>query len=213
MKIEKLLVMITLILMIGFIGCNKRVEKVSVNYENEINNLETDEEKRKFLEKILADDQQVRDGKKEAELMLKYGKDSKQHMDYIEAQWQQDEIHLEKIETYLGKYGYPNKDELGKEAALAPWIVIHHSTDTEIRNRNFEILYLAYLTGDIDDTALSLYLGRTHEFKFQESFEIESPFQSEDKINQLIKKLDLEEKKANAQYRLQTARSTQNARS
>jgi hypothetical protein len=185
---------------------------VSVNFENEINSLETDEAKRGFLEKIYKDDQQVRDGKKEAELLLTYGKDSKEHMDYVQAQWKQDEINLQKIETYLGKYGYPKKDELGKEAALAPWIVIHHSTDTGIRNRHFEILYQAYLTGDIEDTAMSLYLGRTYEFTFKESFEMKSPYRSEDKINQLIKKLNLEEKKANTHYRLQTASPPPNAR-
>jgi len=169
------------------------MDNKSSKIEQQIEGLETGEDKRRFLEKILEDDQKVRDGK-DSELMLKYGKDSKEHMEYVQAQWRQDEINLIKIEKYLEKFGYPSKNELGKDAAIAPWLVIHHSTDTQIRNRNFEVLYEAYLREDIDATAMSLYLGRTYEFTYGKRFRMESPYKSEDEINQLIKELDLKEK-------------------
>ena len=136
MKVDKFILATFLIL---FLSCTGKESNGISELENEINKLESLEDKKQYLEKILEDDQKVR-GIEGQELMLKYGKDSKEHMDYIKAQWKQDEINLRKIETYLGKYDYPKKDEMGRDVATAPWIVIHHQTDTEIRNRNFETL-------------------------------------------------------------------------
>jgi hypothetical protein len=198
MKIVKIIFLFSLISIFGCNGQSNQSGEKSNGIEYEIQQLETADSKKAYLEQILADDQAVRNGEISAGLMLKYGKDSEEYMEYVKAQWDQDEINLHKIETYLEEYGYPKKDELGKDAAIAPWLVIHHSTDTGIRNRNFEILYKAYLSGDIDDTAMSMYLGRTYEFTFRERFRMENPYKSEDEINQLIEKLNLEEEKANA---------------
>ncbi|MFT6320029.1 MAG: hypothetical protein ACJAT4_000951 [Granulosicoccus sp.] len=200
MKIENIILGILILLLLG---CGEKAETENLEFEKVIESLNSNDDKRGFLEKVYEEDQKVRDGSKDAELMLKYGKDSKEHMEYIQAQWKQDEINLNKVEKYIEKFGYPKKKELGKDAAIAPWIVIHHSTDTAIRNRNFEILYKAYLAEDIDDTAMSLYLGRTYEFTFRERFRMENPYRSEDEINQLIKKLGLEKRKANVQKSIQ----------
>ncbi|HFA47851.1 MAG TPA: hypothetical protein ENJ95_02395 [Bacteroidetes bacterium] len=196
MKFDKFILIVFLIL---FCGCAEKTKKEISAIEEEISQLNSIEDKKLYLEKILEDDQAVRNSEKSAELMLKYGNDSEEYMEYVKTQWKQDEINLHKIEAYLKKFGYPKNDEMGKNAVTAPWIVIHHQTDTGIRNRNFEILYKAYLNGDIDDTAMSFYLGRTYEFTFRERFKMESPFKSEDEINKLIEKLNLEEEKANAQ--------------
>ncbi len=187
MKINKLAFIIVLFL---FFGCNNKPNKQNSDIKSEIERLESVEDKKRYLEKILEDDQKVR-GSKSQELMLQYGKDSKEHMDYIKAQWKQDEVNIQKVEAYFEKYGYPEKKIMGRDAALAPWSVIHHSTDIGIRNRNFGFLYDAYLNGDVDDTAMSMYLGRTYNFTYGESFNIESPFKPEDEINQLIEKLKL----------------------
>ena len=63
-------------------------------------------------------------------------------------------------------------------------------------------VYEAYLKGDIDDGAISFYLGRMYEMKNGERLRMESPYKSEDEINKLIEELNLEEKQANAQQRL-----------
>lgn len=197
MKIESLLLIIPLVIIVG---CNTKQNKDYLNLKVDTSKLVTVKDKRNFLEQILEDDQKVRDGEAEAKLMLKYGKGSKEHMEYIKAQWRQDGINLKKIEAYFEKFDYPSKIELGRDAVTAPWLVIHHSTDTGIRDRHFEILYKAYLNGDIDDTAMSLYLGRTYEKIFGERHQMENPYKSEDQINQLIQKLDLDERKANIQH-------------
>lgn len=182
-----------MITLVFIIACKNN--KAPSSPKNETYQLETIEGKRTFLEQILKDDQLVRDGEKAANLVLRYGKDSKEDLAYAEAQWKQDAINLQKIEDYLKAFGYPQKAELGEDAAITPWLVIHHSTDIEVRNKYFEVLYKAYLTKDIDDTAISMYLGRTYQFTFREMFDIESPYLPEDEINQLIQKLGLEDKK------------------
>ena len=171
------------------------------HYSKEILQLVTDDSKKQFLENVLEDDQRVRDNERSAHLMLTYGKGSPQHMEYVQAQWKQDEINLKKIEEYLEVHGYPKK-ELGKEATLAPWMVIHHAQGYEVRERNFKEVYGAFLNGDIDDGAISFYLGRMYQIKCGKRLDMESPYRAEDEINQLIQELDLEEMKANVEQRV-----------
>ena len=185
-----------LFLMVLF-SCKGTEKKENTTIESEVENLASVEDKKKFLEKILEDDQKVR-GSEGQEIMLEYGDGSKEYMDYVKRQWEQDETNLAKVEQYFEKHGYPKKDLLGEKATTAPWIVIHHAQGYDVRERNFEIVYGAYLNGDIDDTAISFYLGRMYEKKNGERFRMENPYTSEEEINQLIKRLDLEEKKANA---------------
>lgn len=104
---------------------------------------------------------------------------------------QQDAINLAKIEGYFNTYGYPKK-EMGEIATMVPWLVIHHAQGYEPRERNFEILYKAYLKGTIDVDAISFYLGRMHEIKFGNRHRMENPYKLEDEVNQLIEKLGLD---------------------
>ena len=197
MSIKEKLFLISLVLIIN--GCN---EKLSTDYSyiyDEVNELVSEDHKRNFLEQILKDDQKVRDGKKEAELILKYGKDSKEHIEFNKVLWRQDEINLRKVDAYFQKFGYPSKAILGRDAATAPWLVIHHSLDLAVRDLHFEILYKAYLNDDITDTYMSLYLGRTYEKTFGERHQMENPYRSDDQINQLIQKLGLENRKMKIQ--------------
>lgn len=157
--------------------------------------LESTAEKQLFLETIFEKDQGVRDGKRDAELVLRYGKDSKEAVAYAEAQGEQDAKNLSNIAWYLKTYGYPDKNELGEIAAMTPWVVVHHSTDIGVRNEYFEDLYRAYLREDIDETAFAMYLGRTYEFIHQERLQMNSPYTSVDQINTLVEKLDLKDKK------------------
>ena len=82
MKLRKIILSIILI---SILAC-KSETKQSVEHlkeiENEIRQLVTTNAKKMYLEKILEEDQAVRDGKKSADLMLKYGKDSDEYMEY-----------------------------------------------------------------------------------------------------------------------------------
>ncbi len=175
-------------------GCQANTQTSYAEVDNEIAGLTSNEQKKNYLEKIMEDDQAVR-GDQKSEIILKYGHNSPEHIAYAYKMISQDSLDLVKIERYLKQYGYPNKSELGKSAALAPWLVIHHSQTYTERERNFKYIYGAYLNGDIDDTAFSMYLNRMYEFKNNNRFQIESPFTSEDEIEQLISALDLTEQK------------------
>jgi len=188
---------ILLMSLMTIVGCLGNSEQNTTNLEMEIDGLETDDAKKRYLERILEDDQKVRDGEVSAGIMLKYGQNSNEYLNYIRSQAKQDHINLEKIEHYLFRFGYPKRSEVG-QAADVPWLVIHHSQGSEARKRNFVEVYKAYLRGDIDGGAMSFYLGRMYEIRYGERLKMESPYTGDDEINQLIRSLDLEELKANA---------------
>lgn len=191
MKFNLLLLGILLFLSVS---CQESISNSHSEIDKQIAALTTQEAKESYLANIFDEDQRVR-GPEDAEIMLKYGKDSKEYKDNVKALLKQDEINLQKIERYLEQYGYPDKDQFGWKAVSAPWAVIHHQSDLDIRNRNFEILYQAYLDGNIDDGAFSFYLGRTYTFTFGKRLEMQSPFQSKDEIALLIKELKLKKQK------------------
>lgn len=185
-----------LVILLSLFGCKteSKESNVTLDYKSEIQQLTTDNAKKLYLENIITKDQAVRNGDKSASLMLEYGKDSKEYMEYVKSQWKQDEINLKKIETYLQAYGYPKK-EMGEKATSAPWMVIHHAQGYETRERNFEYVYGAYLSGDIDDGAISFYLGRMYQMRNGKRLDMQSPYSPDDEINTLIKELNLEERK------------------
>lgn len=194
MKISKILLAI---IIVSIFSCkdrrNNSVEQTE-QIEKEIQQLKEANARKIYLEKILEDDQEKRNSEESTKLISTYGLDSPEYLKYIEAQWKQDEINLQKIEKYLEIHGYPNK-QLGEMATTAPWMVIHHAQGYHVRERNFEIIYKAYLKGDIDGNAISFYLGRMYEMKNGQRLKMKSPYKISDEINQLIIGLDLEEKK------------------
>lgn len=163
-------------------------------FEAEISSLITVEDKKKYLEKIFEDDQAVRETDDSA-ILLKHGAESKEYKEIQQKQWDQDSINLLKIETYLKKFGHPDKNEVGEIAAITPWTVIHHAQGIKIREKYFNILYRAFLDGDIDDSAMSMYLGRWYQMINKKRFIMKSPFTSEDEINELIKELKIDFRK------------------
>ena len=201
MKISKILLATILVLIFACSGKVDTSDKQIKQIEKEIQQLKGSTAKKMYLENILEDDQKVRNGDLSAKLVSKYGRDSPEHMEYVEKQWKQDEINLIKIEKYLDVHGYPNK-QMGEKATTAPWMVIHHAQGYDIKERNFEVIYEAYLTDNIDDHAISFYLGRMYEMKNGERLRMNGPYQMKDEINQLIKGLNLEKEKEEVQKRV-----------
>lgn len=159
-------------------------------FEKEFENINSIEEQKDYLEQLLRDDQEVRQGQ-DAEIMLEFGYNSKEHTEYLNKQLQRDAENLAKAELYIEKFGYPNIEELGEVASRAPWLVVHHSMSYETRVKYFPIFYQAYKDGNIGEDLFALYLGRMHRMKYGESLKMENPYRSEDEIKQLIKKLGL----------------------
>lgn len=180
---------IFLFLITSVIACTQQPTSKTNHIESELKMLTTDKLKKEYLEQIFVDDQKVR-GSEGQELMIKYGKNSIEHNDYINRQIRQDSINLEKTEKYLMMHGYPNKS-FGDRATTTPWVVIHHSQRLDSRRRNFKIIYEAYLDDKIDDNDISFYLGRMYQMKFGERLRMRRPYKSQDEIDKLISELDL----------------------
>ncbi len=198
MKAEKVVIALGIFLVAG---CHQKQDKLPAPYENEVAQLQTADDKRMYLEQIFEDDQNVRNPKEETAIISKYGYGSTEHRALADAQMQQDEINLLKIEAYLEKHGYPDKS-MGEYATTVPWVVIHHSAHYEARAQHFATVYAAYLKGDIKDGAISLYLGRMYEMKHGERLNMEGSYKTEDHINVMIEALYLEDQKLEAQERL-----------
>lgn len=176
-------------------SCKEKPISQTELIERELNALTTNDLKRAWLEAISAEDQKMRQGQS-AEIMLKHGSKSKEMRIYTDSMNALDELNLLKIESYLKKYGHPKKSELGKRVVEVPWMVIHHANTYDDRERNFGVIYQAFLDGEIDDGALAFYLGRMFQMKNGYRFEMKSPYKGIDEINQLIEKLGLETPKS-----------------
>ena len=174
------------------IRCDIAVDKKPI--QEEIYALKTVDDKRVYLENIFEDDQEMRRDGQSTLISLKYGSQSKEHLEFVETMNTLDRLNLQKIEAYLEKYGHPIKKELGEIASLTPWVVIHHSSTYEERERNFKYLYNSYKNEDIEESHFSMFLDRMYMFKYDKRLDTGDSYKEEDRINELIKELNLKTK-------------------
>jgi hypothetical protein len=172
------------------VGCQDQDSKTPLPINEEIAALKTLVQKNDYLEKIYQADQDIRDGKS-SELILKYGLDSPEVLSFNSEMDSIDRLNLKKVEFYLKEFGYPSTDSVTREAAMAPWIVIHHSTDVDKRKRFFTDLFQAYNDGFINTDQFELYLGRTYKLEFGTYPFGEGAYDPIEKINGLIEALNL----------------------
>lgn len=200
MKLPHFFILLVLVQLL-FVKCQTEIKPEVVNFEQVVSQLKTLEEKEAYLTKIFEDDQSVRQGNPEM-LKLVHGADSEEYRSYMKTWHEQDSICLKKIETYLDLYGHPsNKDSMNYKAQTAVWAVIHHASDVEVRERNFEHMYRAYLKGDLD---LTWYLERTYGMKLRKKFVMLEDSKYDNEIDQMIMELGLEEKKKRVEAEVQS---------
>ena len=179
-----------LILILLFIGCSQSNE-IDQELANQIDQLQTIKDKEAYLTKIFDDDQSVRQSNSEL-IKLNHGANSKEYNDYVKNQLNTDAKNLKKVEYYLSKFSHPSKaDSMNYKAKTAIWAVIQHS-DADARERNFEHLYEAQLKGDFD---LTWILTRMYQMRKRKNFEMPKNPKYDNKLDQLIYELRLEEKK------------------
>lgn len=147
---------------------------------------------RTFLEKIGTSDQAVRE--QETIINQKYGYDSKQHKQAVQARINTDKSNLAKIEAYILKHGYPNKIDHGNKAFYAPWIVMHHAPkESGTRRRNFKYLYEYYKKDMLEPDRLTFFLARMYDLEFGERIRWNGPFTVQQELDSMINALDLRE--------------------
>lgn len=152
-------------------------------------NLKNNPSKKVYLEEIFKMDQLYRN--LSSDIVSKYGYYSDEKKQNDETIRVTDSINLAKIEDYLKTYGHPSRGEVGEIAAITPWAVIHHSGSYEVGERNFRYLYDAFLNENIDDGQFSMYLNRMYQIKYSQRYETEGKFDPEERIERLIKILEL----------------------
>jgi hypothetical protein len=155
-----------------------------------VENLKTPEEHQAFLENIYELDQRYRH--QEDSVLQQFGHDSPEHQAIWETIKNTDVANFQAIQQYLTTYGHPDPAVVGELAASAPWIVVHHASSYESRAWAFPYFYPAYQKGHLDEGQFSFYLNRMYRIaNGGEEFPIESPFREEDRIQGIIKALDL----------------------
>ena len=124
-------------------------------------------------------------------ILEKYGYDSQEYRDIWEMINLVDQQNLKKIDLLFEKFGYPKKAIVGARAAEIPLLVIHHAAGYESYMQYFPQLYDAWKAGDLSDNTFSLFLERIHMMKFDSYFSYPGPYQHDEKIEALIRKLEL----------------------
>lgn len=188
MNYKKNIVLVSVVL---FLSCQGKNISNPVDVQKEISELNTLSDRTEYLSKIAQIDQEIRDGKS-SELLLKYGNNSPQLLQFYSKMDSIDRLNLKRVELFLSKFGYPNLDSIPKEANITPWLVIHHSSDFNKRKEFFPILYQAYHDGNVDTDQFELYLGRTYQMEFGKYPSGEGAYNPNEKIKKLIKELKLE---------------------
>lgn len=143
-----------------------------------------------YLERIHHLDQQYR--MEESLIVQEFGYDSEEHKNIWKKINQTDAQNYFRIIEIFNKFGYPHIDSVGKQAAMTPLLVIHHSPFYEHRVKHFGMVYKGYLDGNVDEGAICLYMERMHMMKFDEMFKMPGPYRMNNKIDTLIKVLELE---------------------
>ena len=172
------------------IGCHKIDKKIKINIEQELADLNSSTDQENYLKSIQESDQKIRNGKS-SELLLKYGENSSELQNFYFKMDSIDQLNLKRIEKYLQEFGYPDKDTFSPEANIAPWIVIHHSTNIQERKKFYPILQKAYINQNINPNQLELFLGRTYQLEFGKYPASEGAYKQDEKINKMIKDLNL----------------------
>jgi len=171
-------------------NCQTNQQNSNTDILQKVTTLTNKKSQRAFLEKIATSDQKVRD--EESAINQKYGYNSKEHQQAIQAMAATDKSNLAKIEAYLAKYGHPNKLDHGNRAFYAPWIVMHHAPkETGTRRRNFKYLYEYYKKEELEQDRLNFFLGRMHQLEFGGRIRWNRSFTVQEEFDSLINVLDL----------------------
>lgn len=180
----------TISLLFCFIACQTNTSNNEDSITKEVATLIDKKSQRAFLEEIAALDQSIRD--EEIAINQKYGYDSKEHKQAVQAMMDTDKSNLAKVEAFLEKYGHPNKLDHGNRAFYAPWIVMHHADNqTGTRRRNFKYLYDYYKKDELEQDRLNFFLGRMHNLEKGERIKWNRPFTVQEELDSLINSLDL----------------------
>ncbi|WP_421870997.1 hypothetical protein [Marinoscillum sp.] len=129
--------------------------------------------------------------KLESSIVAEFGQDSREYSEIWKLIEYTDLENQYRVKLLLEKFGYPEAEVVGTQAANVPCLVIHHSTDQALRHHYFPVFEDAANQGNLDSNLFLLFLERMYQLENGTHFKMESPYQIQDKIDTLIKVLQL----------------------
>lgn len=151
-----------------------------------INNLSNIREQEFFLLSLYRLDQEIR--RFEDSVMLADGWHSAEHLAAIRRLRTTDSINSLKVDRYLDAHGYPVRENFSDEARNAPWQILVHSLNNDIRRKHFNDLFGAYKDGDLETRRFLLFLEDEYQKVYKKNFQSYS--QGEQRVEELIKALE-----------------------
>jgi hypothetical protein len=120
----------------------------------------------KVLEKVLQDDQEVREGS--TEFFSSHAKDTASMLNWIRKMNAQDSINEKVVESILDKYGWLPKNSLSEDANEAQFFVIQHAP-IEYQLKYLPLVKEAMLAGEVKKGEYAILVDRTNmrQGKFQ----------------------------------------------
>jgi len=73
-----------------------------------------------------------------------------------------DSINLIKVETILINYGYPNKERVGYDLANTVWLVLHHQSDINVRDK-----YQKLIEANASEGQIAYYNWRSEDIRLE----------------------------------------------
>jgi len=158
--------------------------------KGEVKKLHTLEDRENYLLYLFDEDQKMRQGAS-ADIILKYGTQSPEMREFTQKVMALDALNLQRVETYLDEFGYPDHSEHGDLANAAIPAVIHHCDSYEDRERLLPILHDAYKRDLIGIDPILMILNRMHRMKFGKHLEWEGTFRPEEELERFSMSLGL----------------------
>ena len=119
--------------------------------------------RKNFLDQIHKDDAHWR------ELLLitdrHITKDSPQYDSLFQNLMRTDELNKKKVEAYLKRFSYPDVDTFGVQAALTPWLVMHHFYHVPTKEKYIPLFMKAMQDGNITTMDMVFYLNGIYNLK------------------------------------------------
>jgi len=155
-----------------------------------IEDLDSMEKRKAFLDSILETDQKVRTDAMTAEKLFGYYSEESNTANH--KMWKVDSSNLEVVQQYLEAFDYPDEETYGNDANTSLWMVIHHAPsgyDIDYRGRAMPYLVKAWKDGALSDKAFSFFLNRYYRESFGETFTFEGSMKTNKEVKVLLEKL------------------------
>lgn len=182
----------TIIFFISFIqllACKSENKIISERISTEVSTLQTNDDKKAFLEEIFRE--HVDNRLSETEIWNKdgrgpKGRGSEEYQEKVEANRAEDLILAEKLHVYLNSYGYPSIMKMGRKAAIIPIAHMTYVDDDQMLADHFTYFYDAFKFNDITSDVFYDYLYSLNNLTWKERRELLKDRSQEQVIDTLL---------------------------